>query len=251
MAANLRVYEDIGTKSHTEVRVWNAQTGETLTVMPLSEKSQGVAFSPDCRTVVTVEASHTLCLWDLLTGKLLCSWERPQSYFTGFQFSRDGATVVFSTSGNGIEWWNISSRKRVGFLSAGALVALTPSGQLLLTQDAQEKEGLLHAWKGDANKMMPCFQMDVGSDSWQKTSVSADVPLLAVSRHLGGNLGGNDMEVRLWDVRTGQLVGCLAEPGIDPHFVALSPDGKTLAVPTGGTMIRLWDISHIQQGIAQ
>jgi len=252
VAARLLIYEDRGTKSHTEVRVWNAQTGETLAVMPLAEKSQDVAFSPDCRTLATFNEGHTLCLWDLLTGKLLCSWERPQSYFTGFQFSRDGATVVFSTSGGkDIEWWNVSSHKQVRFLAAGALVALTPSGQLLLTQDAQEKEGLLQAWKGDANKMMPCFQLDVGSDSWQKTSVSADGALLAASRHLGGNLGGNDMEVRLWNVRTGQLVGCLAEPGIDPHFVALSPDGKTLAVPTGGTMIRLWDISHIQQGIAQ
>jgi len=252
VAARLLIYEDRGTKAHTEVHVWNAQTGETLAVMPLTDKSQDVAFSPDCRTFATLNEGHTLCLWDLLTGKLLCSWERPQSYFTGFQFSRDGATVVFSTSGGkGIEWWNVSSRKQAGFLAAGALVVLTPSGQPLLTQDVQDGEGLLQMWKGDANKMMPRFQMNVGSDSWQKTSVSADGALLAVSRHLGGNLQGNDMEVRLWDISTGQSVGCLAELGTDPHFVALSPDGKTLAVPTGGTMIRLWDISHIQQGIAQ
>ena len=53
--------------------------------------------------------------------------------------------------------------------------------------------------------------------------------------------GGTDKTIRLWDVRTGDLLRTLTGHTGSVKSVAFSPDGKTLASGGGGG-IRLWDV---------
>ena len=53
--------------------------------------------------------------------------------------------------------------------------------------------------------------------------------------------GSEDYTVRLWDVRTGQLLHTLEEHAGDVTSVAFSPNGKTLVSGSRDTTTRLWD----------
>jgi WD40 repeat protein len=59
--------------------------------------------------------------------------------------------------------------------------------------------------------------------------------------------GWSDGRVKLWDVATGQFIGNFEAQDVagSIHWVALSPDGRTLAgtvkLKEGGTAIKLWD----------
>jgi WD40 repeat protein len=53
-----------------------------------------------------------------------------------------------------------------------------------------------------------------------------------------------DWDVRVWSVRTGDQLAAL--PNDDGVSVALSPDGKTLAVGAR-KIVKLWDISALRK----
>lgn len=53
--------------------------------------------------------------------------------------------------------------------------------------------------------------------------------------------------ITFWNVKTGNLVGQIEVPEKDIRSLALTPDGKTLAVGHGNTAISLWDVEKALQ----
>jgi WD40 repeat protein len=72
-------------------------------------------------------------------------------------------------------------------------------------------------------------------------AISSDGAALATCSGSRSPQFGN-RQVRIWDTRTGRLVHELQRPQSAGRFVALSPDGSTLASSGEGKSIALWDV---------
>jgi WD40 repeat protein len=149
-------------------------------------------------------------------------------------FSSDGRTLAATTGMGNTTVWNVASRQRqVGPITmpSGFLVGLAfgPDGTTLASAGSSGVE----LWDPAAGRRLAAVGAFTGSSG---VAMSADGRRLATTKQMSGG-------ARVWDVRTRAL---LAEvPGgseADELSVALTGDGRRLAVGGYGTLVRLWDV---------
>src|SRR5262249_25492208 len=144
----------------------------------------------------------------------------------GVAFAPDGKTVATAGKDNQVLLWNAQTGKpRLGVKFADVLYScvFTPDGKQLLVAGGAEFKG------GDNSiKVIDLVQKKArgplrghASSVWS-LSLTADGKTLASS-------GYHDETARLWDVKAGKPLGVL-KVGKDVQTVAISPDGKLLAV---------------------
>jgi len=76
-----------------------------------------VAFSPDGRTVASVSADRMIKVWSVPDGKLLRSFEGPESIITTLCYASDGKTLVSGGSDGAIRLWDVASGSEIGRLT--------------------------------------------------------------------------------------------------------------------------------------
>jgi WD40 repeat protein len=180
----------------------------------------GVAVQPGARTVSTVSADGTCCLWERCTGRLLAAHRHPDFEQNHLEFCqttgqivtalRDG-TVTFREPGQG----RVIRRFNVGKLAG---IALSGNGQRLLVRDA-------------AGPRLKLFDTTSG-----RLLKDLEVKGWSNGQHLSfdGSLAAFDdtnSRLMLWQVSPGRAV----QPDDDTNSAcvglacAFSPDGQTFA----------------------
>jgi WD40 repeat protein/DNA-binding SARP family transcriptional activator len=198
-------------------------------------------FSPDGRLIAVGLQDRGIALWD---ARELTRVGPPQLETGGevksLAFSPDGRMLAASAFRGVVTLWNVSSRSRLRHPeeSIGADydhlwpgLDFSPDGRTLaVTTGFGNGVRLVDVATGAAREI---------GGGLGNPAFSADGTMIATAR---GNVGGADV----WDVATGASIATVDGPQSTEPFdwtVALSPDGRTLAVGGLDPIVRLVDVS--------
>jgi RNA polymerase sigma factor (sigma-70 family) len=263
------------------IRLWNADTGKELRKLEVSQKSVlAVAFAPGGKLLASTGGDGAVRLWESATGKEVRRVPLGDAWGRSVAFAPDGRTLAvafgtyalhFEESRGGVVLFEVDTGKEVRRLADARLpfeaVAFAPDGKVVAA--AGGHDGTLHLWDPATGRPLP----DLGGHQGSVTSVE----FLPDGRRVATT--GVDETVRVWDAggqqlhvfpgrfarllqggtllvagtgeggltgsvldaATGQARRTFRLPAGNPYSLAVSADGRTLALEGEGHALLLWD----------
>jgi WD40 repeat protein len=219
----------LASSSHDKtIRVWETATGRELHRLAITEiwedglphAYEYFAFAPDSRTLAAVQGDH-LALLDLSTGKVRVE---VRGYSRYFAFAPDGKTLIAVYHSSVVLWdtatgkmkreWKHDRTEEHPFYRC----AFAPDGKTMAIGDFS-KESSIHLWDiGTGEKVR---EWKAHANYIRELEFTPDgKAIVSVS---------DDESARLWEAATGKEVRAWTKQRYLYHM-ALSPDGKTLAL---------------------
>jgi WD40 repeat protein len=231
------------------VRLWDAATGRPLAVLSHPEWVHALAFSRDCRRLLTgcgidgMGAGHGQAqLWDVVTGKPQGAPLPHGGSVVSVAISPDGKRLLTGSRDGTARLWDADKSQPIGaVLKHHGITAVdfAPDGEAAATAG---EDGTARQWKTSDGAVAGQAMQHNGPVT--ALAFAPDGKMLATT--------SKDGALRRWDATTGKAIG---DPLYHPHealCLAFSPDGKWLTTGcgalatqvSGGFMsaeIRAWD----------
>lgn len=236
------------------VRLWDVKSGkELIKTQKHTGWSFGIAFAPDGKTFATA-GEDSIRLWDVATRIELRSFQQPDDQIRGnypVAFSSNGKTLA-AGAGKTIRLWNLETDGKPLVIENAhgrevVSIAFTPDAKTLITSGfhlERIEPGLRHAvgqiryWDAITGKQLRELQSEDSQLGYCSLALSKNGTILACM--------DND-SIRIWDAKSGKLIRTIAEHQNffwpSTHGLAISPDGKTLAVRARDGAARLFDVA--------
>jgi eukaryotic-like serine/threonine-protein kinase len=219
-------------------RVWDAQTGQPLSLPMLHEGNIFSArFSPNGRYIATASEDFTAKIWDAETGALVSRTLRHANRVLDAVFSPDGRLLLTRGFDGFAQVWEVPSGKPFGPpLRHGGLVrsaAFHPDGDRVLTASA---DGCVRLWQPSPGAQPFLPWPDPGR---LIVSATPDGNRLITQESAGA--------VRVWDPRNWQPLSAGTEQSNHVYRAWLSGDETRLLTEGSGpggphaTQIDLWE----------
>jgi eukaryotic-like serine/threonine-protein kinase len=223
---------------------WSRHQTQLTNVLRHSDRVHFVAFSPDGRTAVTASPDGTARLWDGRTGEPRGAPLHHEGGVMQAAFSPDSRHVITASLDQTARLWEVDDGRPSGapLRHRGPVrsVAFSPDGRRVLTGS---NDGTAQIWEVASQRPLG---PPLRHNGWVQQVVfhpDGDVAITA---------GQVDKTVRLWDLRTGSVIG---EPmpyypgrrdNRAPRWFACSTNGE-LILTTGSWSLgqqacaRVWD----------
>jgi WD40 repeat protein len=213
------------------VRLWDVATGKELRQLPgLTRWLRDVAFSPDGKLLAAGDSR--LHLWDTTTWRQVRTVSSHGSVYSS-AFTPDGKLLATADFGGTVSLWEMPAVKERRQIRTGyewvESVAFSPDGKTLAAGDEKQ----LGLWDPHTGKRREGFGKQNGGG------------MRAVFARAGKVVVVTDYRtVRLRDVNTGKELSALPPDPEGIRCLAVSPDGKTLAVGSNDQSVLLWDLAQ-------
>jgi eukaryotic-like serine/threonine-protein kinase len=222
--------------------VLNLRTGEPEDQLQLSQ-----GFPPGIPTCAMSDDFHGLAeplpkgglrVWNLQSRESVTLDCRDlRTLWTAI--SPDGSTLLAGGGGSAL-WWNLQapSEPPLRLQAKGAL--FSRSGSALVTLH----DRLFKKWDPKTRSVQAEFPVASDFGFATPVSLSDDGTILAV----GSNpMTDSENAIRLWDTRTGKLLGTCRGHTQGVRWLALTPHGETLASVGDDCTLRFWDVRTQQE----
>jgi WD40 repeat protein/tRNA A-37 threonylcarbamoyl transferase component Bud32 len=234
----------LGESASRTVRLWDIATGKEAAVLQAEDPGLfaiAVAFSPDGRQLAVTNADHKIRLHDTRTGRSVAG-----GTLTGHEhgvaavaYNRDGSRLASAGRDQLVKVWDIQTRRELFTMRGhGAPVqglAFSPDGDRLASGDVR---GVVKVWDTTSGQDARTVAFPFGPPRCSGVAFRADGRQL-VTAHLG--------TLHIWHVRTGRPGRAFTRPRAEVSAVAVSPDGKSVAVADVDGFVRLWDTATGRQ----
>ena len=229
------------------VQLWNTTTqqeaGTTMTAG--SAAVRALAFSPGGKFLAAGGDDGNVRLWDVATQSQAGATMATGAPVAALSFNAGGTTLATAESDGATELWSFATQEQTGAAltaqGSGSVSALafSPSASVLATGDGN---GTIELWD-PAGFHQSSAPIATGTPE-SPVAAGGHAPAV-VSR--GGVLAVGDSRgtVRLWNTLTRRPIGSLISSRHAVKGLALSPDGKVLAVAADG--LQLWSAATGQR----
>lgn len=226
----------------TTLRLWDVTSKqEKARLSGHGSAVQSVAFAHSGKFLLASSGDGALHQWELPSQK-----ELPPLVTHGGSIGRrmalsaDDKTVAIGNGTQGVDLWGLTTRKVWRSLPGnhGSITAVVyaPDGALLATADTG---GSIRLWSPDTGSELPGLPGDpLGV---RALAFSVDSKQLA-------SAGLSDRGIKLWDVEGRKLASTLDGYNADAFSMAISPDGRLLAVGGADGTVMIWLLNSERPG---
>ena len=199
---------------------------------------KALSFTSDGRTLAAVTGNGQASIWDVESRSLRHGGIPAYGLQAGVAFSKDGTTLATASSA-GIGLWDAETGESIGkiptYLPFGGDLAFSDDGTLLAVGFGGGGAPRAEVW--DVARRSRVATMEGGPEG-----DALSVALTPDGERLA--LGGYGKVVRLWDVRTRNLIHVLDTGRGGATSLEFSADGSILAVSGfGEPAASLWDVA--------
>jgi WD40 repeat protein/DNA-binding winged helix-turn-helix (wHTH) protein len=203
--------------SNNTAKLWSLPEGKEI--MPFSDITEAIAFSPNGKLIATANKNNTIKLWDAEKGYEIASLPGHADRVVAVDFSPDGLKLASGSLDNTTKIWNVPKNESRGIVRAHAKgissLIFSPDGKTIVSASNDRTAKL---WDVETEQERVTFSGH--TDSVFVAAFAPDGLTLATA--------GNDLTIKLWDVVTGRQR--LSIESLKPTTVlTFSPDGKLLA----------------------
>ncbi len=223
-------------------RIWDVRTGRMLKVLP---DMTNAVLSPDGKRAVTTSDDKKARVWDLESGKVLLVFDKHDTdssfaFLSSATFSPDGRRVA-SGGNDKVFVWDAGTGAVVATLPApsNALdISFSPDGRRLVFAGTDTAS----VWNVDTQQRLAVLNH---TDMFGVQTVTSGI-VVGTARFTPNGVRvatATHNTVRIWDLELAKPIAFFVAPASGVWNFAISPDGRSLVMPTGGApTAKIWTI---------
>jgi len=225
-----------------------------------NNKVNAVAFSQCGRYVATANEDGAVVLWNTLTGETISNHKKHNKAVVSLAFTPDGNYLLSGGRDNTIRLWKIRKGVFSSFFSMMKINNEKPGAYIKTL--ANQSCSVEHLSISSDSTMVLTGQgqcQQVGKNNI--FSIPGGKKIISCQRHHGivlatdfspianiaATAGGEDNEILLWDIRTGEILKKLAGKGKSLWAVGFHKDGRSIAWGTSWKSNNIFQHGSLEQ----
>ena len=225
------------TPQPSDVRIWDARTGELINTWTGPSALDRVTFHPDGGKLVLATADGAILVWNANTGEEIMRRPMHQGKVWALSFSPDGKSVASSGADGTVKIWDSTTGKIQRDIAAHGQevlsVAFHPNKPIIASGNSDTTVKLWDTTNGQEIRTLRGHKHAVLCVAFSPDGESL------VSASGNGNL-------KIWDLESGRITQSLTSDTGGVLSVVYSPDGRYLAKAGKDGSVRIW---HLTTGV--